>query len=175
MLSRVVLRCAVQQGRESSSLVNRSQWRSLTRPAISVSSPHFYSSASTKVGHNTKTKQNKKISSVGKQNNKIPIPNKKDTGSGKDLKQIQSMPPRLTKLVTDSKDGGWPTLTNISILASKCHQAGVDMDQVEDFFIRHFRKASKSSEKTEANRENNFFRSTCWRNTILIILCWIAT
>ena len=70
------------------------------------------------------------------------------------------MPSRLTKLVTDCKDGGWPSLTNIAILTSKCQQAGVDMDQVEDFFIRQFRKASKSDDKSGAkqnNREYNFF------------------
>ena len=172
MLSRVILRNAVQQG---SRLVKHSQWR--PQPVLSVSSLHFYSSssASNKVGqvaNNTKTKQNKKISSDGKQKNRNPEQNKKISadgkkaeqtkkgpGSGKDLKHIQSMPPKLTRLVTDCKDGAWPSLTNISILTSRCQQAGVDMDQVEDFFIRHFRKASKSDEKSGANhnREYNFF------------------
>ena len=156
-------------------MLHQSQWRTLTQPVLPVSGLQCYASASNKVGqaaNNTKTKHNKNISSDGKQRNKNleqnkkmsadgkkTEPNKKVPDSGKDLKHIQSMPSRLTKLVTDSKDGGWPSLTNIAILTSKCHQAGVDMDQVEDFFIRQFRKASKSDEKSGAtkNREYNFF------------------
>ena len=172
MLSRVVLRSAVQQG---ASLVNLYQWRTLKQPVLAISSPHFYSTASNKVdsvSNNRKAKQNKKVSSGGNTKNKTPEQSKKSSGdgqkkeqnkkapnSGKELRPIQSMPSRLTKLVTDSKDVGWPSLTNIAILTSKCHQAGVDMDQVEDFFIRQFRKASKSDDKSGAdnNREYNFF------------------
>ena len=71
MLSRVVLRSAVQQG---SRLVKPCQWRRLTQPVLPVSSLQFYCSAPTKVvpvSNNTKTKQNKNISSDGKQNKKI--------------------------------------------------------------------------------------------------------
>ena len=52
-----------------------------------------------------------------------PEPRRKDGGSGKDKTQIQAMPNSLTRLITNTKVEGWPSLTNIAILTSKCHQA----------------------------------------------------
>ena len=79
---------------------------------------------------------------------------------GTEKKKIQAMPNSLTRLITDTRDGGWPSLTNIAILCSKCHQAGVDIDQLEDFLIRNFRSSSKKNKKGKNNTqgwESNFF------------------
>jgi len=70
-------------------------------------------------------------------------------------KKIQGMPSRLTRLISDTKVEGWPTLNNMSILAQKCHLAGVNMDQVEEFLVTHFR--SKSKNTPSKKREPNFY------------------
>ena len=60
------------------------------------------------------------------------------------------MPSQLTKLITDTRTEGWPSMSNMCQLAIRCHQAGVTIDQVETFLIKQFRK--KPSKK-----ENCFF------------------
>jgi len=75
-------------------------------------------------------------------------------------KKIQGMPSRLTRLISDTKVEGWPTLGNISLLAQKCHLAGVNMDQVEEFLVAHFR--SKSKNTPTKKREPNFYSKHLW-------------
>merc|ERR1719158_423899 len=70
-------------------------------------------------------------------------------------KKIQGMPSQLTKLISDTKTEGWPSLSNISQLAQKCHLAGVNMDQVEEFLVKQFRGKSKKS--SNRKREPNFY------------------
>ena len=87
------------------------------------------------------------------------IPNIKTankTESEEEEKKIHAMPKILTNLITDTRTEGWPSLNNISLLASKCNLAGVNIDQVESYLVINFR--SKSNKKTTAqNKEPNFF------------------
>eukprot|EP00090_Calanus_glacialis_P002981 TRINITY_DN12171_c0_g1_i1.p1 TRINITY_DN12171_c0_g1~~TRINITY_DN12171_c0_g1_i1.p1 ORF type:complete len:800 (-),score=231.13 TRINITY_DN12171_c0_g1_i1:15-2414(-) len=71
-------------------------------------------------------------------------------------KKIQAMPPQLTKLIADSRGGGWPSLSNMSLLAQKCNLAGVSIDQVEEFLLAHFRSKSKKK-AVGKKREPNFY------------------
>ena len=79
---------------------------------------------------------------------------KNDDSGERKSKKIQAMPSRLTKLISDVKDGGWPSLANMSLLCQKCELAGVDINQVEEFLIGHFRKKSKGH---STSRESNFY------------------
>lgn len=75
-------------------------------------------------------------------------------------KKIQAMPERLTKLIADprhSRGGGWPSLSNMSLVAQKCNLAGVSKDQVEEFLLDHFR--SKSKKKTVGQKREPYFYS----------------
>ena len=118
---------------------------------------HLYSTASNEPPKSRNVKRN--VEKNHRKTSNTSQPTKKVGEPGKEKKQIQAMPSSLTRLVTSTKLDGWPSLTNIAILTSKCHQAGVDMDQVEQFFIRHFRSKSKSDEKVDKKfkREDNFF------------------
>ena len=74
--------------------------------------------------------------------------------SKEEEKKIHAMPKSLTNLITDTRVDGWPGLSNLSLLASKCNLAGVNIDQVESYLVTHFR--SKSAKKNQ-KQEPNFF------------------
>jgi len=72
-------------------------------------------------------------------------------------KKIQSMPSQLTRLISDTRDEGWPRLSKVCTLAQRGSSAGVDMDQVEEFLIHHYRKNSGKETKTGKKKEPNFY------------------
>ena len=71
----------------------------------------------------------------------------KESDKKEDGREIQGMPSRLTRLISDTRTEGWPSLSNVRLLALRCNQAGVSLDQVERYLVTHFRKKSRVQER----------------------------
>ena len=92
-----------------------------------------------------KSAPNKELNSVN---------NESDTG------KIQAMPANITKLISDTDLEEWPSFSNISQVALKCHEVGVSIDQVEEFLIDQFRSQSEQQntpKEKKKKKEDNFY------------------
>ena len=89
-------------------------------------------------------------------------PNKelKSENNESDTGKIQAMPANITKLISDTDLEEWPSFSNISQVALKCHDAGVSIDQVEEFLIDQFRSQSEQQntpKEKKKKKEDNFY------------------
>ena len=77
-----------------------------------------------------------------------------------DRGKIQAMPANITKLISDTDLEEWPSFSNISQVALKCHEVGVSIDQVEEFLIDQFRSQSEQQntpKEKKKKKEDNFY------------------
>ena len=77
-----------------------------------------------------------------------------------DRGKIQAMPANITKLISDSDLEEWPSFSNISQVALRCHEVGVSIDQVEEFLIDQFRSQSEQQnapKEKKKKKEDNFY------------------
>ena len=89
-------------------------------------------------------------------------PNKelKNENNEADTGKIQAMPSNITKLITDTDLEEWPSFSNVSQVALRCHNVGVSIDQVEEFLIVQFRSQSEqqnTSKEKKKKKEDNFY------------------
>ena len=89
-------------------------------------------------------------------------PNKqlKSENNEADTGKIQAMPSNITKLITDTDLEEWPSFSNVSQVALRCHNVGVGIDQVEEFLIVQFRSQSEqqnTSKEKKKKKEDNFY------------------